>query len=184
MKIQYRTLVLVLGAASLPLLAHHQFSSEYDANKPVTLTGTVTRVDWAAPHVNISMDAKTADGKTEQWKLEAATPSTLTQHGWSSTSVKNGDTITVNGYRALDGSNTASARSITLADGRAMPAADPAEDGGPQGERVAADTLPRTASWGPTFGLAGFLAIAGALGLRAFGSLKMRPAWDVVRRTR
>src|SRR6266481_3670024 len=114
-----KTLIMLgLAALPLPLLAHHPFSSEFDANKPVTLTGTVTSVEWKAPHVNVMMEAKDDTGKTVSWKLEGATPGTLQKHGWKSTTLQKGSQITAMAYRALDGSNTVSARSVTLPDGR------------------------------------------------------------------
>ena len=155
-------LMILLGSVSIGL-AHHPFSGEFDANKPVTLTGTVTSVEWNAPHTYIHMDATDASGKAVSWKLEGATSSTLEQHGWARTMVKKGDRITAMAYRALDGSNTGSARSITLANGRTMAISDAAEDGGPQPEGVA---LPSTASNAPLIGLIGLVSIAAAFSLR------------------
>ena len=169
MRNRLRLMLITLGlaAVSLPILAHHPFSSEFDANKPVTLTGTVTAVDWNAPHVNISADVKNASGQATNWKFEGANPDTLTPNGWNSITVKKGDTVTFHAYRAKDGSNFASARSVTLANGRTMVISDAQEDGGP-----AADTqttsLPSTASNVPLIGLAGLLALLGAFTARRF----------------
>src|SRR6476660_4665378 len=76
-----------LAALPLPLLAHQQFSSEFDANKPVTLTGTVTSVDWSDPHVNVFMDVAGVNGRTENWKLEGASNKTLERNGWTRTMI-------------------------------------------------------------------------------------------------
>ena len=108
-KLRLMLISLGLAAVSLPILAHHPFSSEFDANKPVTLTGIVTNVDWNAPHVNISADVKNASGQTTNWKFEGANPGSLSPNGWSSNTVKKGDAVTFHAYRAKDGSNFASA---------------------------------------------------------------------------
>lgn len=156
---------LGLAAVSLPVLAHHPFSSEFDSNKPVTLTGSVTNVDWSAPHVNITADVKDTGGKITSWKFEGANPDTLTPRGWSATTVKKGDTITFRAYRASDGSNFASARSVTLANGRTMNISDAQEDGGPSAETA---PLPSTASNAPLVGLIGLMALFGAFAVRQF----------------
>jgi hypothetical protein len=106
-------LAILLGSVSI-VLAHHPFSSEYDANKPVTLTGTVSSVDWKIPHVNVKMDAPNDSGKNMTWTLEGASSATLESKGWKNTTIKTGDRITAKGYRALDGSTTVSARSVSL----------------------------------------------------------------------
>lgn len=121
----------LLFMAGLPLFAHHPFSSEFDANKPMTLTGTVTKVDWAGPHAYIYMNAMNESGKTQEWKLEAASPEYLTMHGMKETTFKAGEKITVNAYRATSEQNVASARIVTTANGKKMQVADPSEDGGP-----------------------------------------------------
>ena len=166
-KLRLMLISLGLASVSLPVLAHHPFSSEFDANKPVTLTGTVTNVDWNTPHVNITADVKNAGGQATNWKFEGADPGSLSPKGWSSNTVKKGDTVTFHAYRAKDGSNFASARSVTLANGRTMVISDAQEDGGP-----AADTqttsLPSTASSAPLVGLIGVIALFGALAARKF----------------
>src|SRR5439155_9843872 len=107
------------GLASVGL-AHHPFSSEFDASKPVTITGTVSRIEWTAPHVYVFMDSKDVNGKTASWKLEGANPNTLEGNGWKSAMLKKGDRITAMAFRAMDGSNLVSARSIKLANGRTL----------------------------------------------------------------
>jgi hypothetical protein len=107
-----------LLAAALPAIAHHSFAAQYDAAKPVTLTGTVTKVEWTNPHARFYINVKGTDGATTEWNLELASPNYLKRAGWSSTSLKEGDQITVEGSLARSGANMANARAVTLADGR------------------------------------------------------------------
>jgi len=103
--------------AAAPAFAHHSFAAEYDAAKPVTLKGTVTKVEWTNPHARFYIDVKNGDGTTTNWNLELASPNYLKRAGWSSESLKQGDTVTVEGSLARSGANMANARSVTLADG-------------------------------------------------------------------
>jgi hypothetical protein len=121
-----------LAAALLvvPLLAHHSFSAEFDGTKPIQLKGPVTKIDWTNPHVYFYIDVKGADGKVENWGCETAGPGGLLRRGWKRDSLKVGDEVTVNGYRAKDGSRLADARHITLPDGRRIFGGTPG-DGGP-----------------------------------------------------
>jgi Family of unknown function (DUF6152) len=109
---------IVLLAGVRPLLAHHAFAAEYDANRRVLLTGSVTKIDWMNPHAHFFLDVRTGGGKVSVWDLELASPNTLQRGGWTRKSLKVGDVVTVNGYLARDGSNLAHARDVRLADGR------------------------------------------------------------------
>ena len=100
--------------------AHHSFAAEYDANKPVTLTGSVTKMAWINPHSWIYIDVKKPDGNVENWAVEAGPPGTLIRAGFTKESLAAGTVIVVNGYRAKDGALRANGRDITLPDGRLL----------------------------------------------------------------
>ncbi len=121
----------LLVAAALPLLAHHSFAAEYDANAKLTLKGTVTKVDWMNPHIWVYLDAKDESGKMIHWQCEGGPPNTLTRNGWTKDALKIGDEVTIEGFRAKDGTNTCNSRSVTLPDGRKVFAGS-ADDNGPK----------------------------------------------------
>ena len=110
-------LALVLVTAST-LQAHHSFAAQYDANKPVTLVGTVTKVEWTNPHARFYVDVKDDKGVVTSWNLELASPNVLRRNGWTRTSLNVGDEVTVEGSLAKNGTKMANARVVTLADGR------------------------------------------------------------------
>src|SRR5215213_6664521 len=87
--------------------AHHSFAAEFDAAKPVRLTGTVARLEWTNPHAHLHLDVSAPGGSTTSWSFELATPNVLRRGGWSSNAVLPGDRVTVNGYAAKDGSHFA-----------------------------------------------------------------------------
>jgi hypothetical protein len=120
----YRGWILTAAAAafsaSVPLLAHHAFSAEFDANAPVTLRGPITKIEWINPHAWIHMETKAANGKSEIWMVEGGTPNTLQRNGITRDSVKVGTVIVVAGYKAKDGRLRANGRDITFPDGRTL----------------------------------------------------------------
>jgi hypothetical protein len=121
----------LLLAAALPLLAHHSFAAEYDGNAKLTLKGTVAKIDWMNPHIWIYIDAKDDAGKTVRWQCEGGPPNSLTRNGWTKDAVKTGDEVTIEGFKAKDGTNTCNSRSIVMADGRKVFAGS-ADDGAPK----------------------------------------------------
>jgi hypothetical protein len=106
---------LALLLAALPGSAHHSFAAEFDASKPVNLTGAVTKVEWMNPHTWFYIDVKDETGKVTNWAVEMGSPNGLMRAGWTRNSMKLGDVVTVEGSRAKDGSNNANARAVTLA---------------------------------------------------------------------
>jgi hypothetical protein len=121
---------VVLLAFAAPTLAHHSFSAEFDGSKFIELRGTVTKIDWANPHVYFYMDVKDDKGATTNWGCEAASPGSLHRQGWNRDSLKVGDQVIVGAYPARDGSKLADARRVTLPDGRRIFGGTPG-DGGP-----------------------------------------------------
>jgi len=105
---------LTLAAAAAPVYAHHSFAAEFDAEKAVKLTGTVTKVEWTNPHAWIHIDVTDDAGKVANWAWELGSPTSLVRLGWTRNSLKVGTSVTFEGSRARDGSNTANARSVTL----------------------------------------------------------------------
>jgi hypothetical protein len=120
----------LLLAAALPVLAHHSFAAEYDDKKPVTLTGTVNKVEFMNPHIWVILDAKDASGQSARWQCEGGPPNSLVRQGWTKNSLKPGDEVTIEGFRAKDGTNTCDSRSVKLPNGKRVFAGS-ADDGGP-----------------------------------------------------
>ena len=131
MKLKFASLAAGVGllVSAVPVLAHHSFAAEYDSNKPVTLKGTVSKVEWTNPHARFYVDVKDDGGKVTTWNLELASPNVLVRNGWSRNSLKVGDAVTVSGSMAKDGANLANARTVVLADGRKVFAGSPTDEG-------------------------------------------------------
>ena len=108
------------AAFARPALAHHSFAAEFDANAPVVLKGTITKMEWINPHSWIHVEVKNPDGTVTEWMVEGGTPNTLFRRGFTREAVKAGMEITVEGYRAKNGANRANGRDLILADGRRL----------------------------------------------------------------
>lgn len=133
MNFKWNVWVVGLGllASAAPVCAHHSFEAEYDQNKQMMVKGTVTKMEWMNPHARFYVDVKDDAGKVTSWNFELGSPNVLIRQGWKRDSLKAGDTVTVEGYLAKDGSKMANARRVTLADGRKVFAGSSAGDGTP-----------------------------------------------------
>lgn len=123
------SILLMASLCATVALAHHSFEAEYDANKPITLAGVVTKFEWTNPHARFYVDVKDDQGNTINWNLELASPNALVHQGWKRTSLKVGDHVTVDAWLAKDGSKIANAKTVILADGSRVGAASSGDTG-------------------------------------------------------
>jgi len=117
-----RTLVFLVGAgligAAVPALAHHSFAAEYDRDRPITISGKVTKLEWTNPHARVYVASIDENGKATEWDLELGPPTVLMRNGWRRDSLKPGTEVTVEGFRSRTEPLVANARTVKLADGR------------------------------------------------------------------
>ncbi|MEQ1946953.1 MAG: DUF6152 family protein [Bryobacteraceae bacterium] len=130
MKAKFALVIASFAMMALPAAAHHSFAAEFDRDKPVSLSGTVTKVEWSNPHIWFYVDVKNADGTVSNWGFSGAPPGMLTRRGITKDKLKIGDVIKVDGFRAKDGSNNGSGGRVTFTDGRSVFTAG-AEDAAP-----------------------------------------------------
>ena len=122
--------VALFALSAVTVWAHHSFASEYDADKPITLKGVITKIEWANPHSHIYVDIKEAGGAVKNWKFEGYPPNVLDRTGFKKdVTLKVGDTLTIFGWQARSGPGLAHAREITLADGKKLYFGPPAGTG-------------------------------------------------------
>ncbi len=119
-----KTLSAVTGAllagAAVPALGHHSFAAEFDVNRPISLDGVVTRMEFSNPHSWLHLEVTTEDGERQQWKVEGGAPNALIRRGWNRNSIPEGTPVHVEGYQARDRSFRATGREVTLPDGSSL----------------------------------------------------------------
>jgi Family of unknown function (DUF6152) len=129
--------------STVPASAHHAFSRDFDQNKPVTLSGTVTKVEWTSPHVMTYIDVKDNTGKVTNWKVEMGSPVQLTKTGWTRAKLKVGEMVSLHGWQAKNGTNFANAEEVTMANGEKLSAASSYHTGPPEGVATSGSKTPK-----------------------------------------
>ena len=120
MVIKLTILLALIGAVSVPLVAHHAFAAEFDVNQPVKVRGAVTKVEWVNPHAWIYVDVKGPDGQVVNWHFELGPPNALFRLGWKKDAIPTGTEVEISGFRAKNAENVGNGRSIVLPDGREL----------------------------------------------------------------
>jgi hypothetical protein len=120
MVIKLTILLAMIGAATVPLTAHHAFAAEFDVSQPVKVRGTVTKVEWVNPHAWIYVDVKGPDGQVVNWHFELGPPNALFRLGWKKDAIPTGTEVEISGFRAKNAENVGNGRSIVLPDGREL----------------------------------------------------------------
>ena len=113
-------MTIAVLASGLSVAAHHSFSAQYDRDKPITLKGAITNMEWANPHIYFYIDVAETGGATAHWAIEGGAPNTLYRAGWRRDSAKVGDLVTVDGFLARDGTKLVNMQTAVLADGRKL----------------------------------------------------------------
>ena len=124
MRTKLATVVCIVGlaicGAAASVSAHHAFAAEFDAKKPVSFKGTVTKMEWINPHTWLHVDVKKADGTVENWAIEAGTPNVLFRRGFTKESLLPGTEVVIEGYQSKDGTHRANGRNLTLPNGKML----------------------------------------------------------------
>ena len=116
----FNSLLAGVVLAAFPAAGHHSFAAEYDSSAPITVKGTVTKVEWTNPHSYVYVDVRDVNGNVVNWAVEGYPPNTLRRTGFTRDLMKQGDMVTINGWKARDGANRMAARDVTFANGNKM----------------------------------------------------------------
>ena len=134
--------IIALAMSASSASAHHAFAAEFDANKPVTFKGTITKMEWVNPHTWLHVDVKMPDGTVENWAVEAGSPNILMRRGITRDSLKPGAKIVVDGYQSKDGTHRANGRDLTLPNGQKLFLGSTGDTGAPyEVQRPGVDTV-------------------------------------------